>query len=214
MKNYQRLYYKKYYIQDEDGKLIQVSKKACFSPAEPPSKENPNKQRWFYDVEASYAIRLARTKSNEELHRFNSTSLKQGERYRDGKLSCVWEGKKTAKCDQDCARCNRKNASRTVELDKSWETSNDELESSFTPIDESQDIFNILEEKEIMSILLVAYESLSIEDKELFNFLINKEKKKVIADKLKITVDGVRYRELQLRKKLLSNKNLKDYLNK
>lgn len=212
MKNYQRVNYEKYYVTDEEGNHTQVTRDVCFAVAEPPTKENPLKQRWFYDEEARYVVRLARTQANEDMHRINSTSLKQGERYRNRKFSCIYKG--TNKCDKDCNSCTFKNTSRTVELDKNWTNDGDEMESSFIPIDESQDIFNILEEKEFMSILLVAYESLSIEEQELFNFLINKEKKKVIADKLKITVDGVRYRELQLRKKLLSNKDLKDYLNK
>ena len=75
-------------------------------------------------------------------------------------------------------------------------------------------ITEILENKELISIFASALQNLSTEDKELFNFLINKEKKSFIAEKLNITVDGVRYRELQLRKKLLLNKNLKDFLEK
>lgn len=212
MKNYQSIYYKDYYAQNEKGEYVKVDRKVCFAPAEPPTKENPYKQRWFYDEEAGYAVRLIRNQTNEDIHRFNSTSLKREERYEYRKFSCIWE--KTKNCDQNCEQCNRKNKSRTVELDKTWTGDDDEMESSFTPIDKSQNVLKIIEDKELMAALLVAYDGLSSEDKLLFNFLINKEKKKVIAEKLNITVDGVRYRELQLRKKLLSHKNLKDVLEK
>ena len=51
MKHYQKLYYKHFYAQDENGEYIPVSKKVCFAPAEEPDTTNPYKQRWFYDQE-------------------------------------------------------------------------------------------------------------------------------------------------------------------
>ena len=212
MKNYQKLYYKNYYAQNKKGEYVKVSRKVCFASPELPNEENPYKQRWFYDEEAGYAVRLSRSKANENIHRFNSTSLKRDERYRDGKFACVWE--KTKNCDQNCEQCSRKNKSRTVELDKTWTASKDEMVSSFQPEDESQNIINIIENQELITALSSTLNNLSPEDKELFNFLLNNEKKKIIAEKFNITVDGVRYRELQLRKKLLSNKDLKDLLGK
>lgn len=212
MKNYQRVNYRKYYAQDENGKYVEVDRKTCFATAEPPTEDNPYKQRWFYDEEAGYVVRLARNQANEDIHRFNSTSLKRNERYRDGKFACVWE--KTKNCDQNCEQCNRKNKSRTVELDKTWTGNKDEMVSIFEPEDESQNIINIIENQELITALSSALNNLSSEDKELFNFLLNNEKKKIIAEKFNITVDGVRYRELQLRKKLLSNKDLKNLLGK
>lgn len=212
MKNYQRINYRKYYAQDGNGKYVEVDRKTCFATAEPPTEDNPYKQRWFYDEEAGYVVRLARNQANEDIHRFNSTSLKRNERYRDGKFACVWE--KTKNCDQNCEQCNRKNKSRTVELDKTWTGNKDEMVSIFEPEDESQNIINIIENQELITALSSALNNLSSEDKELFNFLLNNEKKKIIAEKFNITVDGVRYRELQLRKKLLSNKDLKNLLGK
>ena len=185
----------------------------CFSSSEPPTKDNPYKQRWFYDEEAGYVVRLSRTQESEDIHRFNSSSLKKEERYRNRKFACIY--KDTNKCNQDCDRCKCKNTSRTVELDKNWANDNDEKDSFFTPADDSQDILNILEDKELRSILQSAFESLSFEDQLLFNCLIEKKSKKEIARLLNLkSVDGVRYRELQLRKKLLSNKDLKDILDK
>lgn len=214
MKNYQRLTYQNYYAQDKNGQYIKVSRKACFSPAHPPTKTNPFKQRWFYDEEAGYAVRLDRTSANEDLHRFNSTSLKREERYRDRKSSCVW--KDTANCDQNCDQCNRKNTRHTVELDRTWTSSgNDEMVSIFEPIDDTQNIINILEDQELLATLASALEKLSPDDVTLYHALSSKEKKKVIADILNLkSVDGVRYRELELRKKLLLDASLKNILGK
>lgn len=212
MKNYQSIYYKNYYAKNEEGKYVEVDREVCFAPAEQTTKENPYKQRWFYDVEAEYAVRLDRNQVNEDTHRFNSSSLKKEERYKYRKFACIW--KNTSNCDQNCNSCNRKNTSRTVELDKTWTGNSGEMESSFAPIDETQDIFGDIENKEFVAVLVEAYEGLSTEDQLLFNSLVERKAKKEIAKLLDITVDGVRYRELQLRKKLLSNKDLKEFLNK
>lgn len=211
MKNYQSLYFKNYYAQNEKGEYIPVDRKSCFAPAEPLTDDNPFKQRWFYDFEAGYAVRLERTQLSEKVHRSNDTSLKRDERYRNRRFSCVW--KNTSNCDQNCNECNRKNTSRTVEIDKTWTSGgSDEMMSIFEPVDESHNIIEIIKNEEFVSILNSTLETLSPDDKKLFDFLLNNEKKKVIAESLNITVDGVRYRELQLRKKLLSDKQLKDLL--
>ena len=80
MKNYQRLFYRNYYAQNEKGQYIPVSRKACFAPAEPPTEDKPYKQRWFYDPEAGYAVRLARTADGDKLGRRNAADLKAAER--------------------------------------------------------------------------------------------------------------------------------------
>ena len=214
MKNYQGVNYRKYYAQDENGNYVEVDRKSCFARGETPSTANPLKQRWFYDEEAGYVVRLSRTIESEDIHRFISSDLKKDERYRDERFKCVWKEKETAKCDQDCAKCKRTNTSRTVELDRSCASDDGEMQSFFTPVDDSQDILNILEDKELIELLLPALESLSDEDKLLFSCLIEKKKKKVVAKLLNITVDGVRYRELRLRKKLLTYEDLKKFLEK
>ena len=212
MKNYQRVNYRKYYAQDKNGNYVEVDRKTCFASAEPPTKDNPYKQRWFYDEEAGYVVRLSRAKESEAIHRFNSTSLKREERYRNRKFVCIY--KNTKKCDQNCNSCTHENISRTVELDKNWSNGNSEIATFFIPADDSQNIFSILEDKELKRLIKAALESLSSEDQLLFDCLIERKAKKAIAKLLGITVDGVRYRELRLRKKLLSYKELKNFLEK
>ena len=212
MKNYQRVNYKKYYAQDENEKYVEVDRKTCFASADQPTENNSYKQRWFYDEEAGYVVRLSRNKGSEDIHRLSSTSLKREERYRNRKFACIYEN--TNKCNQECDRCTHDNTSRTVELDRDWSNGNSEMSTFFTPADDSQDIFNILEDRELKKLIKDAFESLSPEDQLLFNCLIERKAKKAVAKLLDITVDGVRYRELQLRKKLLAHKDLKRFLEK
>ena len=77
MKNYQGVNYRKYYAQDENGNYVEVDRKSCFARGETPSTANPLKQRWFYDEEAGYVVRLSRTIESEDIHRFISSDLKK-----------------------------------------------------------------------------------------------------------------------------------------
>src|SRR5690625_7466520 len=101
MKNFKKIRYQKYYVTDENGKHTQVSREVCLEQPESPTKDNPYKQRWYYDIEAGYNVRLARTKANEDIHRYNVTSIKKEERYREKKFFCILKGKKKDKCDQN-----------------------------------------------------------------------------------------------------------------
>ena len=213
MKNYQRLYYQRYYAQNENGEYVPVSKKVCFAPAEAPTGAYPYKQRLFYDPEAGYSVRLERSKRGEDIYRTNDTSLKREERYQERKFQCIWKG--TKNCDQDCTHCSRTHKSRTVELDKNWKNdSDDDMETHFEPVDETADITEIIEDKHLLSTLFSALEKLSPEDRELWNLLKTKAKKKVIADKLNLSIEGVRYREKRLFDKLRSDEALKKFFEK
>lgn len=82
MKNYQSLYYKNYFAQNADGDYIPVNRKDCFAPGETPTPDNHFRQRWFYDPEAGYAVRLERNQRGEDTYLMNAASLKKEERQR------------------------------------------------------------------------------------------------------------------------------------
>src|SRR5699024_12804685 len=112
-------------------------------------------------------------------------------------------------------RCQKKTNRRHVSLEKTWTNAESDTNSLFTHKDETQNILEDLEDKELMTAILQAYGQLPFEDKLLFNCLIEKKAKKDIAHLLGLkSVDGVRYMELELRKKLLKNKDLKNILRK
>jgi len=210
VKNYQRLNYRHYYAQTRDGGCAPVTRRECFAPATPVTAENPFKQRWFYDLEASYVIRLSRNQAGDDLGKRNAADLKSEERNRARKLQCIW--KNTDHCDQKCAQCNLRHTSRTIELDKSWSNDDDpDLPSCFDVADETADIEAIIEGAEMLSALIAALNTLSHEDRELCGLLVDKAKKQEIADRFKLTLDGVRYREKRLYDKLRADKTLKTF---
>ena len=108
MKHYQKLYYKHFYAQNENGEYVPVTKQVCFAAAETPDENNPYKQRWFYDPEAGYAVRLARTSDGDKLGRRNAADLKAAERYEISKTECVLKDKN--ECDHDCEFCTKRNS--------------------------------------------------------------------------------------------------------
>lgn len=158
MLNYQKFHYDAYYLENKDGDFIRCSRRDCFARAEKPTKDNPWKQRWYYDPDQSMAIRLARTKENDTIHRFNQAWLKREERYDDVTESCVW--KDTSNCDQNCVECNRKNMKRVIRLDKGWDSS-EELEFQ---VPDDFDLEELFAESVLIKELLSTLDDLSSDE--------------------------------------------------
>lgn len=186
MKNYQSLYYKNYFAQNADGDYIPVNRKDCFAPGETPTPDNPFRQRWFYDPEAGYAVRLERNQCGEDIYLMNSASMKKGERQRV---------KRSEMIELDCPRYDEIGEEGYIELE-----------------DETADVAKIIEDAESLATLIAAYKRLDPSVQLLFWLMSTKAKKTVTAEKMGMTIDGVYYREKRLRKILRSDPTLKDVL--
>jgi hypothetical protein len=208
MKNYQKLYYQHYYEMTPKGDHIEVSRRVCFAPPEEPTAENPFKQRWYYSPDKCIAIRLPRDKKGDDAGKANAADLKGLERSEARKFQCVW--KDTQNCDQDCDRCNRKVA-RTLELDKTYVDGDDGLESKYEPADESADIAKILEDEALLATLIALLDRLTQDEQTLWGFLKAGARKQDIANHFHLTLDGVYYREKQLRAKIRADKTLRGF---
>jgi hypothetical protein len=116
MKNYLGKHYQHYYVQTADWQSLETTREVCIASTDEPTAENPYKQRWFYDLEAGYIVRLERSEHGESIYRMNATAFKREERYIEGKFRCL--RKDTGDCDDDCGNCQKTRIARTVELDK------------------------------------------------------------------------------------------------
>ena len=188
MKNYQRLYYQHYFEMLPNGTETEVTRRECFAPAEEPTPANPYKQRWWYDPEASCAIRLPRNQMGEMLGKRNAANLKAEERY---------QARKAEKCPG--------------ELDKPIACGDDGNTVFLEVVDETADVLAILEDRERLSALISALNKLAPDDRELWDCLVNNVKKQDIADRFKLTLDGVYYREKRIKSILCSNETLKSF---
>jgi RNA polymerase sigma factor (sigma-70 family) len=179
MKNYQKLHYQNYYAQGADGEYVPVTKGECFATAEEPNTDNPFKQRWLYDFEAGYAVRLERSERGERLYRLSDTALKREERHGVWKTQCVF--KDTDDCDQNCEACQRNVPSRTVELDKPYE-GEDGDGRSFDIADET-DVAEICEKEELHNAIRESIAMLTPERQEIIRlyFFENKTQREIAA---------------------------------
>ena len=155
---------------------------------EEPTPANPYKQRWWYDPEASYAIRLPRNRMGDVLGKRNAADLKAEERQQIRKAeNCPGELDKPIACGDD---------GNTVFLEV---------------VDETADVLAILEDRERLSALISALNKLAPDDRELWDCLVNNVKKQDIADRFNLTLDGVYYREKRLKSILRADATLKTF---
>ena len=178
MLNYQKFHFSHYYVMDTNGMTAPCTRCECFAaPDDLPGC--PYKQRWLYDAEAGYAVRLPRTKLGDDLGRFNQAFLKKEERYRDHR---------SAQVSIDQPRFND-DGDEVGGMD--FADPNVDIEGRFI----EQDSYRRL--TELLSQLKEA-------DRQLIKFLRAKTPKQQVADFFGITLDGVYYREKQLKKRIKS----------
>lgn len=176
MRDYQKLYFQHYYTMAPEGVETEVSRRECFAPPEDPTPDCPFIQRWWYDQEAGYAVRLPRSPLGEKLGKRNAADRKKQER------TVIHDAKYT-----------------DVELDKPINYSDDGSEVFTELEDETADVYAICEDQAQLDALLDVLNTLSAEDRELWELMISKAKKQEIADRFHISLDGVRYREKRLK---------------
>lgn len=188
MRNYQKLYYQHYYKMLPDGTETEVTRRECFAPAEEPTPTNPYKQRWYYDPEASYAVRLPRNPLGENLGKRNAADLKKEERVR-------------------CRKAKR----RDIELDKPVSFEDDGSGVYLEIEDESADVQAIIQDRAVLEALISVLDKLTPDNRELWELIRARARKQEIAGRFGITLDGVRYRENRLKSIIGSDPVLKGF---
>ena len=184
MLNYQKLHYDHYYVMNEIGETTACSRAECFAP-ETYLPQCPYRQRWFYDPEAGYAVRLPRNQKGNELGLRNQADLKREERY-----------------------ASRRAGQTSIDQPYSGEDGDSDHGMDF--IDKTACVEQIVSDMDTLNRLVDILNQLPIADQELLRLLVAKTPKAKVASHFKITVDGVRYRELQLRKKLRNHPDFKN----
>lgn len=192
MKNFLSKHYDHYYIQVDDVQAVETTRAECIAPGEEPTVDNPYKQRWYYDIEASYIIRLLRNEKGEKLYRDNASFIRGNERYHARKYACVSKG--TGNCDNDCTNCTRTRISRTVKLDKPI-LGNEESDDCLYLEIEAPDHFAELEEeddkKEKYKRLYEVIELLSDKQKQVCNLYLKGKTAKEIGGILGVSKQAI-----------------------
>ena len=196
MKAYQALHYRNYYAQDESGDYVLVTRKECFAPSEQHTEANPFKQRWFYDFEAGYAVRLSRDENGELIGKRNGADLKAKERQFTKDKECVL--KDTNNCINNCELCNREHTSRLLALDEQWLDSSNST-SGITDTSNPADIFESLELREE---LRKALSTLSTDEQKLIAFAFSGLSERDSAKELGLARKTFTYRRDRLTDRL------------
>ncbi len=189
MRDYQKAFFRHYYTMTPDGVETEVSRHECFAPAEDPTPDCPYLRRWWYDHEASYAIRLPRGPLGEALGKRNAADRKKQERVDFNALKYTG-----------------------MELDKPIGHGGDRVAVYTEFEDETADMNAIYEDQSKLDLLMDVLNTLSEDDRALWDLMRNKARKQEIADHFHITLDGVRYRENRLKCTIRSYPILKEIL--
>jgi RNA polymerase sigma factor (sigma-70 family) len=165
-----------------------------------PSAENPFKQRWYYDPEQEYAMRLPRGGKAEELHRMNEAELKARDRAIADEYACR-EWRKS--CDgRSCVSCP--NRERIVcSLDKPIVGSGDG-DGEETLADVLSDEMNLFDAQMDSAVLLDAIKELAPDQQELIRLRFFEDKSTAeIAAAMGIKTHGQISRRLETAMKRL-----------
>lgn len=184
MKNYQQFHYQHYYRMLSGGETVECTRQECFAPAEAPTSDNPFVQRWYYSPDRELAIRLSRDTVGDNTHKENAADLKTEERH-----------------------VQRSLARGIVEIDRTTENEDgDEL--SFEIPDDSDGPAELLIKKERLTAILVAVDTLSPEERYLWDELLSEKTKAKIAEECGLSEGAIRKRIKKLAQTLRNNSAL------
>lgn len=188
MKNYQQLHYKHYYRMRPSGETVECTRQECFAPGEKPTPDNAYPQRWYYSPDREMAIRLPRNAAGEETHKANAADLKSQE------------------------RCTQRTAERgDLEIDKPVSRTEDGEESGFDIADDSDGPVEFLIKNEQHIAILLAVDTLTPEDRHLWDELLSEKTKANIAEEGGLSEGAIRKRVKKLARTLRENPALKNY---
>lgn len=234
MKNYQRLHYCHYYRMRPSGETIECTRQECFAPPEAPTSDNPFVQRWYYSPDREMAVRLPRNSKGDGTHKTNAADLKKQEREQKNPNLCIGQTS-TATCAVTCQNCsNRKYCDspnqatngisckskcdycslyrrRTFELDKPIPRTDDGDESGFEIADDTDCPVEVLIKKETVSSIRIALDSLTPEERYLWDELLSEKTKAKIAEECGLSEGAIRKRVKKLAQTLRENPALKNY---
>ena len=221
MKNYQKYCYSNYQVMAPDGECTKVTRTECFATPTPPTADNPYPQRWYYDPESGLVIRLPRNMMGSVLARRNAADLRTEERQRKRQYSCAGRSGEV-QCSMRCSKCPMNVNCVLTHRATDGVKCRKKCEICFQPVGRYLGLINkprqynpaIEVDKALLKALFSALDRITPEYRELWDCLTSKTKKRDIAKRLHITIDGVRYREQKLFDQIRADEGLKNFFSK
>ena len=234
MKNYQQFHYHHYFRMLTSGETVECTRQECFVTAETPTADNPFIQRWYYSPDREMAIRLPRNAMGDASHKANAADFKTQERAQEKPNLCIGQASEVS-CTVTCENCRNRQycesphiatngvgckskcdfcsvyMRRTLDLDKPLGFNDDGAEVLFDLADERFDIETTYIADEQHSAILVAVDSLTSEERYLWDELLSDKTKAKIADESGLSEGAIRKRVKKLAKTIHENPALKNY---
>lgn len=221
-----------YYILEDDGTPVKVTREKCLSPAE--ESDSPYPQRWFVDEESGLVIRLPRTAESDILARDNMRDIWREGKKMKRKAACSAEG--SGRCPISCPECPLNGTCesghkagggllcvkkcefcslhqpREMELDLTYDADSEDDTPHFIPTDE-HDTTSVLDEKSLLDTLYAALSDLTQEDRELIKAIFwDSKTERQLASVLGLKASkSVNKRKRRVLKLLRENDALRDF---
>ena len=217
--NFMKHNFKDYYAPDGKGGYKEVKRGECFN-YDTESFDGKYPQRWYWDIENSFAIRLERNENGKKIYNGARAERRRAWKTYLEQFGCVY--KECLNCkgweeiidgENKCDSCIKHIT--FIALDEEHENGDGEkkvqfdIEAESTTNPEHQAITN-----ELLKALNKVLQTLDADERTLWKFLVSDTKKKIIAEHFKWTLDQLSYRQLKLYTKLRSNQTLKNFFEK
>jgi hypothetical protein len=215
--NFMKHDFKNYFAPDGRGGYKEVARSVCFA-YDAKSFVGKYSQRWYWDIENSFAIRLERNQTGERIHNEARAERRRAVKAYLTQFGCVrnecldckgWDvaDGKDCKCDS-CVK-----HVMFIPLDEEHEDGEGGKAVSFDS-DSGVDVEHQVESNELLDTLHSVLKTLDRDDRVLWRFLAESKRKQFIADHFGWTLDKLSYRQLRLYAKLRSNEALRNFFEK
>jgi hypothetical protein len=209
--------FKNYYAPDDNGGYKAVKRDECFA-YDKESFVGKFPQRWYWDIESDFAIRLERNAAGEKIYNEARAERRRGVKAYLSRFGCVHneclscKGWDEAVGDESkCDSCVKHIT--FIPLDEEYEDDDGDKTILFDN-DSGVDIEQQIETNELIVTLHKVLRTLESDDSTLWRFLVGGVKKQTIANHFGWTLDKLSYRQLRLYAKLRSNDALRNFFAK
>ncbi|MCL2053355.1 MAG: hypothetical protein FWG90_02785 [Oscillospiraceae bacterium] len=213
--NFMKHNFSNYYAPDGKGGYKEVTRGVCFAYDKESSFSGKYPQRWYWDVQNSFAIRLERNEKGKRIYNEARAERRRAAKDYLEMYGCVRKECMTCKGYDEVVRGESKcdscaNHVTFIVLDEELDNSDGAKGVPFE-IRANVDVEQQVETSFLLETLHEVLQTLDRDEQELWRFLVADTKKKVIAAHFGWTLDKLSCQQLRLYTKLRTNRALRNF---
>jgi hypothetical protein len=216
-KNFMKHDFKNYYAPDGKGDYKKVSRTKCVE-YDKDSFAGSYPQRWYWDTECGFVIRLERNAYGERIYNEARSERRRQQKAALEQSGCVF--KECLDCkgwdkpvgdETQCDNCTKHIT--FISLDEELDTESGD-KSVRLELNADTDVHRQAESSYLLELLHYELATFSNEERELWEFMVAGTPKGNVAKHFGWTLDKLSYRQLKLRTKIRSNPALSNFFEK